>query len=202
MAIVRVVGLAMERPYGPGKYNSESTDPSRRISLVELPAGFPKITLEVEGDERLIEEMDASEGGRDQMRRRTREGSTERGQVTAPFLVRGHAVSGSAARLPEGHESPPAAGITEPRSVSHVAREVHVSTFTRASNDYFALLRYCLVIGSGRGHHVGSTKRRDPIGCRPLVAVTGKHFYCTDEMTCTLEDSLQTMQSTFADMVI
>ncbi|RRT62240.1 hypothetical protein B296_00035303 [Ensete ventricosum] len=64
MAIVRVVGLAMERPYGPGKYNSESTDPSRRISLVELPAGFPKITLEVEGDERLIEEMDASEGKR------------------------------------------------------------------------------------------------------------------------------------------
>ncbi|RRT62239.1 hypothetical protein B296_00035302 [Ensete ventricosum] len=74
--------------------------------------------------------------------------------------------------------------------------------FTRASNDYFALLLYCLVIGSGRGHHVGSTKRRDPIGCRPLVAVTGKHFYCTDEMTCTLEDSQQTMQSTFTDMVI
>lgn len=50
---------------------------------------------------------------------------------------------------------------------------------------------YCLVNGSGRGDHVGSTKARDPIGCSPLVIVIGKHFYCNDEMTCTLDDSLQ-----------
>lgn len=46
MAIVRVVGLAMERPYGRGKYNSDSTDPStRRITLVKPPAGIPLINF-------------------------------------------------------------------------------------------------------------------------------------------------------------
>lgn len=60
--------------------------------------------------------------GRDQMRRRTREGSTERGQVTAPFIVRAHAVSGGAARLTEGQGEPACRGITETWSVSHVAR--------------------------------------------------------------------------------
>ncbi|RWW81896.1 hypothetical protein BHE74_00009671 [Ensete ventricosum] len=193
MAIVRVVGLAMERPYGPGKYNSESTDPSRRISLVELPAGFPKITLEVEGDERLIEEMDAVDhykrGGKRSNEEEDEGGKHGERTSNGPVSCTGTRRQRWRREVTGGSREP-------------ACRGDNGATFTRASNDYFALLRYCLVIGSGRGHHVGSTKRRDPIGCRPLVAVTGKHFYCTDEMTCTLEDSLQTMQSTFADMVI
>lgn len=84
--------------------------------------------------------------GRDQIRRRTREGSTERGQVTAPFIVRAHAVSGGAARLTEGQGEPACRGITETWSVSHVALQVHVSTMSwltlrRACLSYFGYTR-------------------------------------------------------------